>query len=126
MSERSIRILNAYMDPLDQVKLRPLMNISKGIPEIVIGVIDGPVDFSHPAFEGSRITTVNDSQLVACKEESSIACMHGTFVAGILCAMRGLSAPAICPSCKVIWYPIFSEEQSDITVAKSTIPNSTP
>jgi hypothetical protein len=101
------------MDPLDQIKIRPLMNISSGIPEVVIGVIDGPVDLNHPALERSKIRTVKDSQLVACKKANSIACEHGTFVAGILCAMRGPSAPAICPSCEVILYPIFSEEHLD-------------
>lgn len=114
------------MDPLDQIRLRQLMNISNGIPEVVIGMIDGAVDFSHPALEGSRIRTVRDSQLVACKKADSIACMHGTFVAGILCAKRGLSAPAICPSCEVILYPIFSEERLRANEDKSTVPSSTP
>jgi subtilisin family serine protease len=114
------------MDPLDQIKLRPLMDISSGIHEVVIGIIDGPVDFNHPALEGSRIRTVNDSQMVACKNANSIACMHGTFVAGILSAMRGAHAPGICPSCEVKLYPIFSEQQLNGNEAKVTVPSSTP
>ena len=114
------------MDPLDRIKLRPLMNISSGRPKIAIGIIDGPVDFSHPALKGSRIRTISDSQLVACKKASSIACMHGTFIAGILSAMRGLSAPAICPNCEMVLYPIFSEEQVSTNEAMETIPSSTP
>src|SRR5687768_15508196 len=100
------------MDPLAQTRLLSLMNISIGHPDITIGVIDGPVDFSHPAFQGSRIRTVKDSQLVACKNASDIACIHGTFVAGILCAKRGLSAPAICPDCEIILNPIFRKEST--------------
>ena len=61
-------------------------------------------------FRRSRIRTVKDSQLGACKNASGIACTHGTFVAGILCAKRGLSAPAICPNCEIILNPIFREE----------------
>jgi subtilisin family serine protease len=114
------------MDPLDQINLGPLMNISSGISQVAIGVIDGPVDFSHPALKGSKIRTVKDSQLVACKKADSIACMHGTFIAGILCSMRGLYAPAICPNCEVIFYPIFSEEQLNTNEARNTIPSSTP
>jgi hypothetical protein len=38
--------------------------------------------------------------------------------------MRGLSAPAICPSCEVILYPIFSEEHLDANGV--AIPRSTP
>jgi hypothetical protein len=97
------------MDPPDQINLRPIMDISSGSPGVAIGMIDGPVDFSHPALRRSKIRTANDSQLVACRKAKSIACVHGTFVAGIICAMRGLSAPAICPSCEVILYPIFPE-----------------
>jgi subtilisin family serine protease len=89
------------------------MNISRGHPDITIGLIDGPVDFNHPAFQGSNINTVKDSQLSACKNASSIACTHATFIAGILCAKRGLSAPAICPDCEIILHPIFREDTSN-------------
>jgi len=86
------------------------MSISSGSPDISIGLIDGPVDFSHAAFHGSKIRTVKDSQLSECKNAGSIACAHGTFTAGILCAKRGLSAPAICPSCEIILNPIFRQD----------------
>jgi subtilisin family serine protease len=35
--------------------------------------------------------------------------MHGTFVAGVLSAQRGSSAPAICPDCTLLVRPIFAE-----------------
>jgi subtilisin family serine protease len=97
------------MDPLTLIKLHSLWSISSGRPEVVVGVIDGPVDLNHPDFQGSDIRTIKDSQLAACKSASSIACMHGTFVTGILCAKRGSAAPAICPGCKIILNPIFME-----------------
>jgi subtilisin family serine protease len=90
-------------------------------------VIDGPVDFNHPAFQESRVRTVKDSQLGACKNASDISCTHGTFVAGILCAKRGLSAPAICPNCEIILNPIFREEDTNNTNNKDIIfPSATP
>jgi subtilisin family serine protease len=98
------------MDPLNQTGLQSLMNVSSGDPNIVIGIIDGPVDLNHPAFNDSNIKTVRDSQIGACKNATSLACSHGTFIAGILCAKRGFSAPAICPNCKFIFNPIFKEE----------------
>jgi subtilisin family serine protease len=107
------------MDPLEQVKLRALMAISTGKPEILTGLIDGPIDFKHSAFQGSNITTVKASQYAACRSADSIACMHGTFVAGMLCARRGLSAPAICPDCKLLVYPIFSVEERKALNSKS-------
>jgi hypothetical protein len=104
------RKANLMVDPLNQVKLHPLMTASSGNPKVVIGLIDGPIDFSHPDFQGSRIRTANESQLAACKIAHSAACMHGTFVAGILSAKRGISAPAICPNCEVVLRPVFAEE----------------
>ena len=98
------------MNPLSQIRIQSLINISSGSPDITIGLIDGPVDLTHPAFKGSKISAVKESQLAACKNASSIACRHGTFVAGILCAKRGLSAPAICPGCTLLLRPIFTEQ----------------
>jgi subtilisin family serine protease len=100
-------------DPLSQTRLHSLINISSGSPDISIGLIDGPVDFSHPAFHGSKIRTVRDSQFSECKNAGSIACAHGTFTAGILCARRGLSAPAICPRCEIILNPIFRQDPNN-------------
>jgi subtilisin family serine protease len=101
------------MDPLNQTGLQSLMNVSNGDPNVVIGIIDGPVDLNHPAFQDSNMKTVRDSQIGACKNATSIACSHGTFIAGILCAKRGFSAPAICPNCKIIFNPIFKEEANN-------------
>jgi hypothetical protein len=43
------------------------MDVSSGSPTITIGLIDGPVDLGHPAFQESRIRAVKQSQLAACK-----------------------------------------------------------
>jgi subtilisin family serine protease len=115
------------MDPLSQIKLHSLMEISSGSPDVIIGLIDGPIDFNHPAFQGSKIRTVKDSQLGACKSASSVACSHGTFVIGILSAKRTLSAPAICPNCEIILYPIFREDvTSSIRNNDIIFPSTTP
>ena len=44
-----------------------------------------------------------------CRRSTSDACSHGTFVAGILVARRGSDAPAICPGCTLLVYPVFLE-----------------
>jgi subtilisin family serine protease len=98
------------MDPLTLTKIQNLMNVSKGDPSIKIALIDGPVYINHPAFENSIIKDVKESQLVGCSYANSIACIHGTFIAGILCAKRGVSAPAICPECTLLLRPIFSDK----------------
>jgi len=114
------------MDPLNQIGLQSMMNVSSGHPDIVIGVIDGPVDLNHPAFQTSNIKTVRDSQVDACKNATSLACSHGTFIAGILCANRGFSAPAICPNCKFIFNPIFKEDANNTNNKNIIVPSVTP
>jgi len=112
MPERIPKI-DSFKNPLELIKLNSLTNITSGSPEIVIGAIDGPVKLNHPDFQGSRIRTAKESQLVACKIANSLACMHGTFIAGILCAKRGGYAPAICSGCEVVLRPIFLEKDSN-------------
>lgn len=114
------------MDPLIQTRLHSLMKLSSGNPDITIGVIDGPVDFNHAAFNGSKIRTVKDSQIGACKNANDIACTHGTFIAGILCASRGLAAPAICPDCEILLNTIFREGAKNASSNDIISPSATP
>jgi subtilisin family serine protease len=115
------------MNPLSLTRLDFLMKISSGNPKLTIGIIDGPIDLDHPAFKESKITAVKKSQLVKCKNADSMACGHGTFVAGMLCAKRGISAPAICPQCNYLIRPIFNEQMPNKTNSKRVIlPQSTP
>jgi subtilisin family serine protease len=99
--------------PLDQVKLQSIMSLSSGYHKIVVGIIDGPVNLNHPAFQDSRIRTVRTSQEGLCRVADSNACMHGTFITGILAAKRGSKAPGICPRCEILLYPIFKENRND-------------
>ncbi|HEY5139030.1 MAG TPA: hypothetical protein VIJ25_06885 [Methylococcales bacterium] len=43
------------MNPLDLVKLMPLMQLTHGRPEIVVGLIDGAVAMKHPELVGANI-----------------------------------------------------------------------
>jgi subtilisin family serine protease len=97
------------MEPLALVRLSRLMEHSSGRPEIVVGLIDGPVAMDHPDLAGSNMREVSGKQNGSCALANSVACLHGTFVAGILSAKRGSSAPAICPGCTLLVRPIFSE-----------------
>lgn len=111
-----------FVKSLDQIKLSSLMRATSGRPEVVVGVIDGLVDLSHPAFQGARIRSTHRDRVVSCRNADSVACSHGTFIAGILGARRGLPAPAICPQCDLVLRPIFHEEQRNA----SGMPASSP
>ncbi len=117
-----IAIESVYMNPLDLVKLAPLMELTKGKSEIVIGLIDGPVAINHPMLASENIREISGVYDGACSKASSFACIHGTLVAGILSAKRGSSATAICPGCTLQLRPIFKETEAKITQMPSTTP----
>jgi len=89
-----------------------LIERTQGIPEIKIGLIDGPIFEQHADLTGLRYENVSDKTGSTCGLHSSTACLHGTFVAGILAARRNSMAPAICPGCTLLVRPIFAENTS--------------
>jgi subtilisin family serine protease len=108
-------------EPIRLVKLDVLMQRSSGVSDVIIGLIDGPVAIDHPDLATSNIR-VTGSAAGACSMAASIACQHGTFVAGILAGRRGSSAPAICPDCTLLLRPIFPEN----TANNDGMPGATP
>ena len=97
------------MNPLGLVKLTEIMELTSGSPDVVIGLLDGPVATDHPEFTSQNIRRMDGSTRSLCAKPKSLACSHGTFVASILSAKRGSSALAICPGCTLLLRPIFFE-----------------
>jgi subtilisin family serine protease len=110
------------MAATDLVRLTPLMRLTSGRTNVTIGLIDGPVAMNHPQLSSDRIREIPGSWSGACTQSDSAACLHGTFVAGILSARRGSVAPAICPDCTLLVRPIFA----DATTANGEMPSATP
>lgn len=110
------------MNPLDLVKLTPLMEHTSGRPEMTIGLIDGPVAINHPDLADEHTREISRNKRSMCTQANNAACLHGTFVAGILCAKRGSAAPAICTDCTLLIRPIFTETTS----GSEQIPSATP
>jgi subtilisin family serine protease len=110
------------MNPLNLIRLVPLMGRTSGKPELKIGLIDGPVAMNHPELASEHIREIPGTMSGACTQTNTTACLHGTFVAGILCAKRNFSAPAICPNCTLLIRPIFTETTS----GDEPIPSATP
>jgi subtilisin family serine protease len=93
----------ALRDALGLVGLTPLMDLTSGRAEIMIGLIDGPVALDHPELGANNIRQVS-------RASNGSARTHGTFVAGMLSARRDSAAPAICPNCTLLVRPIFGGE----------------
>ena len=85
------------------------MELTAGAPRIKIGLIDGPVALDHSDLDNERIIPVSDEHSASCNLKNSAACIHGTFIAGILSAKRSSDAPALCPDSTLLVRPIFSE-----------------
>lgn len=95
------------MYAVETVRLTGLMAQTSGHSEVRIGLIDGPVLASHPDLDATGLHSLSGS--VGCERPGSAACLHGTFVAGILHARRGGVSPALCPNCALLVRPIFTE-----------------
>jgi len=110
------------MTPFQLIRLTPLMERTSGRPEIVIGLIGGPVVMHHPELASQHIREIAGNGSGTCNQAESAACMHGVFVAGILSAKRGSVAPAICPNCTLLVRPIFAETKA----TNGEMPSATP
>jgi hypothetical protein len=118
------------MNHLDLVNLTALMELTSGRPEIIVGLIDGPVVMNHLDIVSENIREIPGKLSGTCAQASSAACMHGTFIAGILCGKRNSPAPAICPNCTLLVRPIFAETASGNGKKRiglvETMPSATP
>src|SRR5574340_886803 len=110
------------MTPLDLVRLPELMKLTSGKPEIAVAMVDGPIAVSHPDLARSSIREVAGDARARCAQTRSPACVHGTFVAGVLSARRGSAAPAICPDCTLLVNPVFSEAATGSAEEPSATP----
>lgn len=110
------------MLPTELVRLSALMERTSGIPGIKIGLIDGPVVTRHAGLTGENLREIPGNNGATCTQANSLACLHGTFIAGILSAQRNFPSPAICPGCTLLIRPIFTETTS----GREHMPGSTP
>ena len=110
------------MNPLDLVNLVLLMERTSGHPAVKVGIIDGPVVTEHPDLTAASLHEISGNHAGICTKSNSMACLHGTFIAGILSAKRNSPAPAICPNCTHLIRPIFVES----SVGLEHMPGATP
>jgi len=111
------------IETLQLVRLTKLMDLTHGIPDIKVGLVDGPVARDHPDLAESPIREITANGGASCQNVTSFACLHGTFIAGILSARRGSDSPAICPGCTLLVRPIFSERDPREQYGPSTNPD---
>jgi hypothetical protein len=109
------------MTALDLMRLPQVMALTSGTSEVVVGLLDGPITSSHRDLSNKNIQIIPGAS-DACTQTNSIACRHGTFVAGILMARRGSSGLAICPDCSLLVRSIFPETTANGELLPSVTP----
>lgn len=80
---------------------------SKGCPEILIAIIDGPVDLSHQCFAGVNFVSSGDTSLVP--KTDCPATDHGTHVASIIFGTTP-TIDGIASNCNGILFPVFGRD----------------
>lgn len=88
-------------------RLKSLWHKSLGVPEICVAVLDGPVDQSHPCFDGANLTQL--PTLVSGVANQGSASQHGTHVASIIFGQHDSSVRGIAPNCRGLIVPVFTD-----------------
>jgi len=104
--------ISEMTDPIGIAKhlpeLKSLWKESIGEPEIMVAIIDGPADLSHPCFEGADIT-----QLEAMgSRDAKIAPLYqnGTAATSIIFGHHASLVPGVSPRCRGLIVPVFSDD----------------
>src|SRR5258708_11453633 len=90
------------------VGLASLLRLTRGVAEVSVGLVDGPVVSGHPDLAGANLRFAGPLP-GTCASPGGRACEHATFLAGVLAGRRGSAAPALCPGCTLVVRPIFRE-----------------
>src|SRR5262245_46363402 len=87
-----------------------LWSETTGDPRVLVAVLDGPVDRSHPSLTGARLDVV---EVVASSAPmpGGPATRHGTAVASLIFGRHGAESPAwgMAPGCRGLIVPIFED-----------------
>ncbi|MDQ1353734.1 MAG: hypothetical protein QG657_4041 [Acidobacteriota bacterium] len=85
--------------------LKSLWQETRGSAGIRIAVLDGPVDISHPCFNGAHLSSIEP--LAPGEPGPNAATRHGASVAGIIFGQHGSPIEGIAPGCAGLILPIF-------------------
>ncbi|MBP0009253.1 PatA/PatG family cyanobactin maturation protease [Roseofilum sp. Belize Diploria] len=85
--------------------LKQLWSETKGNPEICVAILDGPVDLSHPCFEGANLETNSNAETAS----TGVMSGHGTHITSVIFGQHGSPVSGIAPGCRGLILPVFSD-----------------
>ncbi|UGY91097.1 PatA/PatG family cyanobactin maturation protease [Streptomyces gobiensis] len=89
--------------------LAELWGQTLGDERIGVAVIDGPVDLSHPVFDGAQLSRLDG--IWPEEEFDGPKASHGTQVASVLFGQHEGPAPGVAPKCWGVSIPAFSDSR---------------
>lgn len=90
-----------------QLQLKSLWDKSLGTSGVRVAVLDGPVDQSHPCFDGANLTPL--PTLVSGVADRGSASQHGTHVASIIFGQHDSPVRGVAPNCRGLIIPVFAD-----------------
>ncbi len=87
--------------------LPSLWSLSSGDPKVCVAVLDGPVDFGHPCFDGALMKQVRILSSVG--DDQGMALRHGTHVASLVFGQHESPVRGVAPGCRGVVIPVFKE-----------------
>ena len=83
--------------------LQSLWDESVGDSHVCVAVLDGPVDLSHPSFQGAQLTKL--PTLVSDAAAGGQMSSHGTHIASVIFGQHGSPVQGIAPGCRGLIIP---------------------
>lgn len=99
--------------PDDIAGLASLQAETMGRPEIVVAVVDGPVDVDHQVFRGAALESLPGESFLSADESDSTAA-HGTHVASIIFGQPGTEVTGVAPAVTGLIVPIFERHRARV------------
>src|SRR4051812_45789599 len=91
--------------------LTRLQSRTLGNRGVRIAVLDGPVEMSHPVFEGADLRRVRT--LVEDSSDVDRISRHGTHVTSLIFGQPGSAVPGVAPRCQGLILPVFRDSAVD-------------
>jgi cyanobactin maturation PatA/PatG family protease len=88
-----------------------LKGLGQGNSRVCIAVLDGPVDLSHPCFQGADLTIAGSLLEKNCTEGPALE--HGTHVASMIFGQPGSVVVGVAPFCRGLLIPIFADRDGE-------------
>jgi len=82
------------------LSLNSLWQETQGHPDICIAVLDGPVDKTHPYFEGARLKYIDFDESGISQKGPAI--LHGTHISSIIFGQHSSNMRGLAPGCQFL------------------------